>query len=91
MSETILISTSTFAEFDRAPRDLLERNGFRCVLNPYRRKLVTEETIRLGKDAVGMIAGTERLDETVFSGLGKLKAVSRCGAGMDNVDMDSAR
>lgn len=91
MNKRILISTSTFAEFDRRPLNLLESKGFSYVLNPYKRKLKIEETIRLGKEAVGIIAGIERLDNDVLQQLRKLKVISRCGSGMDNIDLKSAQ
>ncbi|MBL7129814.1 MAG: phosphoglycerate dehydrogenase [Candidatus Omnitrophica bacterium] len=87
----ILISTTAFAEFDKTPLTLLEENGFNYSLNPYRRKLKATEIIELAKEAVGIIAGTERLSDDIFSHLQKLKVISRCGSGMDNVDLQSAQ
>lgn len=91
MKRRILITTSTFAEFDRSPLDLLERRGFSYILNPYKRKLTIAETIKLGKKAVGIIAGTECLNDDVLQQLPELKVISRCGSGMDNVDLESAK
>ncbi|MBD3426566.1 MAG: hydroxyacid dehydrogenase [Candidatus Omnitrophica bacterium] len=91
MRKKVLISTSTFAEFDRTPLELLERERFSYVLNPHRRKLTGTEVVDLGRDAVGIVAGTEKLTGEVFEQLPSLEVVSRCGTGMDNVDMESAR
>jgi len=38
-----------------------------------------------------MIAGTEKLDRDVLLKAGSLKVISRCGAGMDNVDREAAK
>jgi D-3-phosphoglycerate dehydrogenase len=87
----ILISTSSFGEHDRSPVRLLESHGFEVVFNPYKRKLKLEEVVELAKDCDGIIAGTEPLTEEVFEKLPHLKAISRCGAGLDNVDVGAAR
>lgn len=91
MEKRVLISTTTFGEFDNTPFGILTRSGFAYVLNPYKRKLTSAEVVNLAKDATGIIAGTEQLGEDVFSCLPHLKVVSRCGAGMDNVDLVAAK
>ena len=87
----VFISTSSFAEYDKSPLRLLESNGFEVVLNPYGRKLKPEEVVALAKGCAGIIAGTEPLTEEVLRQLPDLKAISRCGAGLDNVDVEAAR
>lgn len=87
----ILISTSSFAEHDKTSLKLLESHGFDVVLNPYGRKLNQEEVVGLAKDCQGIIAGTEPLTDDVFKQLPTLRAISRCGTGMDSVDLEAAR
>jgi len=87
----VLISTTSFAEHDNSPLRLLESNGFEAVLNPHGRKLKPEEVVALAKGCVGIIAGTEPLTEEVLRQLPDLKAISRCGVGLDNVDTNAAR
>lgn len=87
----VFISTGSFAEYDKTPLDLLESSGFEVILNPYKRKLKPEEVVELARDCEGIIAGTEQLTEEVFKQLPQLRAVSRCGVGMDNVDLEAAR
>lgn len=87
----IFISTSSFAEYDKSPLRLLESNGFEVVLNPYGRKLNPKEVVALAKDCAGIIAGTEPLTKEVLRQLPGLKAISRCGTGLDNVDVEAAR
>jgi D-3-phosphoglycerate dehydrogenase len=87
----IVISTETFAEYDKRPVDMLRRKGFGVILNPYRRRLKTEELIDLSKGAVGLIAGVEPITEEVFKRLPGLKVISRCGAGIDNIDLEAAK
>lgn len=87
----ILISTSSFGEHDKSPVQLLESRGFEIVFNPYRRKLEQDEVVELAKDCGGIIAGIELLNEGVFKKLPRLKAISRCGTGLDNVDLGAAK
>jgi len=87
----ILVTTSSFARHDPGPLDLLTRKGYEVVLNPFHRTLTKEEAMRIyGDDIDGVIAGTEIIDKDVLSNAGRLKVVSRCGTGMDNVDVGFA-
>ena len=61
-NKNIFITTSTFAEYDRRPLDLLEKKGFHYQLNPYRRKLTGPEFVGLVGESIGVIAGTEDLN-----------------------------
>lgn len=87
----IAITTSTFAEYSREPLDLLAAAGCQVVLNPHGRKLKPGETIALLADCAGVVAGTETYDAAVFAALPSLKAVSRCGVGMDSVNLEAAK
>ncbi|MGB3113187.1 MAG: hydroxyacid dehydrogenase, partial [Candidatus Omnitrophota bacterium] len=87
----VLITTSTFAEYDSAPLDMLKARGFEVILNPYKRKLTKEESIKLyGDEISAVIAGVEKIDEDIIRNAKDLKVISRCGTGMDNVDLGSA-
>ncbi|MBI4823535.1 MAG: phosphoglycerate dehydrogenase [Nitrospirae bacterium] len=87
----ILITTSTFGEFDGVPLKKLKDAGLSVKTNPHGRKLTSDEVAELAKDAVGIIAGTEPLDRGVLEKLPLLKVISRCGTGLDNVDMETAK
>jgi D-3-phosphoglycerate dehydrogenase len=87
----IAISTTSFAKFDAAPLELCKKIKYRVVINPYMRKVNSQELIRLAKDAVGLIAGTESITNDILLELPKLKVISRCGAGLDNIDLDAAK
>lgn len=91
MSKLIPINTSSFAEFNQEPFNLLVQYGFTPVLNPYRRNLKRHEVIELCSDAIGIIAGTEPLDAEILEKLPRLKVISRCGAGISNVDLVEAQ
>ncbi len=87
----IVITTSSFATYDRSPLDELKKTQIEYTINPYGRKLTSSEVIELAKDADGLVAGTEPLNEEVLRKLPELKVISRCGAGLDNVDLEKAK
>lgn len=86
----VLISTSSFGDYDQTPVNLLNKLGCSIVLNPFKRKLTKDETLTLLKDCEGVIAGTEPLDANTLENLPSLKVISRCGTGLDNVDLIAA-
>ncbi len=86
----IVITTTTFGEYDKEPLNILRKNGFQVKLNPYQRKLKKGEVVELCKGAIGIIAGTETLDAEVIKSIEGLKVISRCGAGIDNVALSEA-
>ena len=89
--EKILIGPSTFAELDKSPQELLIANGYEIIDNPYKRKLTEIELINLLEDdVVGLLAGLENLNYNVMS-QSSLKAISRIGSGLSNIDLDSAK
>jgi len=86
----ILIAPSTFAQVDTAPLDKLIANDFEIIRNPFGRKLIFEELQELLKGVEGIVAGLEDLDRKILNG-SSLKVISRCGAGLDNIDLEAAR
>lgn len=87
----VLISTSSFAKYDHTPLEILDRNNITYILNPHGRTLKPDEIIELAKDCDAIIAGTEQLTKEVLEKLVCLKMISRCGVGMDNVDIDACQ
>ncbi len=87
----VLIGTSTFGVADDAPLRRLADVGLTPVLNPFARKITDDELPGLlTEDTVGLVAGLETLDRPMLAG-SHLKAISRVGVGMSNVDQDAAR
>lgn len=87
----IAITTTSFAKDDDEPMRLLDKSGFKIMMNPHGRKLQKDEIISLCDGALGIIAGTEKLDAETLSRLKGLRVISRCGVGMDNIDMGEAK
>jgi len=90
MRYRVAISTSSFAELDKAPIDILQNANVEVVTNPYKRKL-TEKEITNHLDGIdGLIAGLELLNRNVLESSPSLKAIARVGIGLDNVDLKAA-
>jgi len=86
MKSTILITTSSFSadEFDE---------NLHIVLNPYGRKLSETEVKELIQihQPIGMIAGVEPITKSVLKEAKNLKVISRCGIGLDSIDLTAAK
>lgn len=91
MAKKICISTTSFAEYDNSYLEQCRKKGFEIIFNPHGRKIREDELIILAQDAQGLIAGTESITEDVLLKLPNLKVISRCGTGLDNVDLNAAR
>lgn len=86
-----VISTSSFNTDANPAVQRLIQAGLEPVKNPYGRKLTEDEAIDLlTDDVIGMIAGVEPLTARVLQSATALKVISRCGTGMDSVDLDAA-
>lgn len=93
MNDTILVTTSTFGEYDDAPLRMLHDAGYRPILNPHGRTLAEKEIgdMVIEQQPVGVIAGTEPFTRAVMTGgAPRLRVVSRVGAGLSNVDTQAA-
>jgi len=88
----ILVTTSSFGKFDEGPVKRLRNAGGDIHLNPFGRKLTETEILDLIEryQPVGLIAGVEPLTRNVLQAAKRLKAISRCGIGMESVDLDAA-
>lgn len=89
---SLVISTSSFDTGNNPAIQRLLHQGMQIITNPHRRKLTEDEVIELLRSgATGLIAGIEPLTERVFQAAPNLKVISRCGAGLDSVDLGAAK
>lgn len=86
----VLISTSSFGKADSTPLEICQK---RCdiVLNPYGRKLTTEEFIELTSEVDAVIAGVEKITREALIRRPNIRVISRCGVGMDNIDQNACK
>lgn len=89
----ILVTTSSFGKFDEQPIQRLQQAGYALQLNPFGRKLTEAEVLELIEthQPVAMIAGVEPLTRNVLQAAERLKVISRCGIGMESVDLAAAK
>lgn len=85
-SITILCTTSSFSA-NNFP------DHFRIIYNPYKRRLSEDEVIELVRkyQPDGIIAGVEPITGKVLKVAEKLKIISRCGVGLDTIDLVAAK
>lgn len=87
---TVALSVSSFGAASDEPLQRLRESGARVLENPHGRKLSADEVVELLSQADGTIAGTEPLNAQVLEQVPNLRAISRVGVGLDNVDLDAA-
>lgn len=87
----IYIALSAFARQDPGPLSALKRSGFFFDINTTGRRLTKEEIINNARGFSGIIAGLEPYDAQVLEALPDLKCISRCGVGVDNIDLNKAK
>ena len=87
----ILVTLSTFGEYSKEPIQILDQSGFTFQMNESGRRMKPNEVAELGSNCSGLIAGVENYSVETLSLMPGLKCISRCGAGIDNIDLTEAR
>jgi D-3-phosphoglycerate dehydrogenase / 2-oxoglutarate reductase len=91
MKKLIFVALSTFAEKDKQPLEMLEASGYAFKLNTTGRRITTTELLRDGVDAEVILAGVEPYDSVTLVNLPDLRLISRCGVGVDAIDLAVAK
>jgi len=87
----IYVALSTFAEYDDSAVELLRSAKIPFTTNRLGRRLKREEVVEFGAGFAGIVAGVEPYDAGVLEALPGLRCISRCGVGVDNIDLVAAR
>ena len=87
----IFVAPSTFGSSSNEPLEKLNKAGFIVEVNRKGRTLNNNELKKIVMDYNGIIAGTENYTKSVLSKAKGLKAISRLGKGVDNIDLDYAK
>lgn len=90
-SKTVYVALSQFCEKEDTPRNLLIHNGFRVIENKMGRRIREEEMFAALKGVDAVLAAVEPYTEELLSKLPQLKCISRCGAGVDAIDLEAAK
>lgn len=91
MSEKIVVTLSTFAEWDETPRRSLQESGYLLAFNPTGKRITRDLLLELGHDATVAIAGVEPYDASTLAEMPLLRCISRVGVGVDSIDLAAAR
>jgi|SRR3989344_488274 len=90
--DRVLITTSSFEVANNPALQALQNAGIEVQVNPYGRRLSENEVGELlTEDIRGMVAGVEPLTRAVLAKAKGLKVISRCGIGLDSVDLAAAK
>lgn len=88
----ILITPKSFALAKAKTFPLLETLGFNVIENDKGRTLTEDELIAFAEHGVvGMIVGVDPVTARVIDACRDLRAISKYGVGLDNIDVDAAR
>ncbi len=90
MNKKILVTPRTFGKADPVPMQMLKEAGCEVISNPYGRLLTEEEISELIQDVDGIIVGLDPLNASVLSKAERLKAISKYGVGVNNIDLEYA-
>jgi D-3-phosphoglycerate dehydrogenase len=91
MKKKVLITPKSFRNYKHKAYPLLEEKGYEIIENTFGRTLTENEIIELAGEGVeGIIIGVDPLPSHVLAQLKDLKAVSKYGVGMDNIDLVAA-
>nr|WP_263324389.1 phosphoglycerate dehydrogenase [Neobacillus sp. Marseille-Q6967] len=91
MAEKILITPKSFKNYKENAHKLLQEHGYEIIENNFGRTLTEEEIIEIAQDnVVGIIIGVDPLPANVLNQCKSLRAISKYGVGMDNIDLKRA-
>jgi phosphoglycerate dehydrogenase-like enzyme len=87
----ILITPKSFKDYKDKTYHLLEERGYTIIENSSGKTLGEEDIMDLaGSGVVGIIVGIDPLPARVLRACADLRAISKYGVGMDNIDLAAA-
>lgn len=87
----VLITPKSYKNYQAQTYPLLEDMGLEIIENRTGRTLTEDEIIKLAHtDVVGIIVGVDMLSERVLKNCHHLRAISKYGVGLDNIDLVAA-
>ncbi len=86
----ILVTARSFRKIPGPHWRLLEDAGYTLVESPHDRPLGPDEFALLLPEVDGVILGVDAVPASVLASANRLKILSRCGVGVDGIDMQAA-
>ncbi len=90
-TDSIYVTLSTFAEYDASPLNRLRQSGVPFTLNTTGKRVTPSQLLAEGSSATVLIAGVESYDAATLARLPALRCISRCGVGVDAIDLPAAQ
>lgn len=91
MKKKIYILTSNFTVKKNKIKKIFNKKKFTIIRACKGSKYSELEIVKKFRDAYGIIAGTEKYSKFVLNSLKELKFISRCGVGVDNIDLEELK
>ncbi len=88
MKNLIFVALSSFG---KQPLELLKASGYPYRIHTSGKRITTSELLANASDASVIVAGVEAYDEKILERLPNLKCISRCGVGIDSIDLQVAK
>lgn len=91
VTELIFVALSSFAATDSSPLKQLEASGHPVRIHSSGKRITPTELIRDATQATIVLAGIETYDSNALNQLPFLRCISRCGVGVDSIDLATAK
>jgi D-3-phosphoglycerate dehydrogenase / 2-oxoglutarate reductase len=88
---TVLVTARSFRKIPGRHMKLLEESGHRIVLPETDGPFTAEEMLGLVHDVDAIIAGNDRIDESVIAASNKLSIIAKHGTGTDTIAVEAAK
>jgi D-3-phosphoglycerate dehydrogenase len=86
----ILVTLSTFGAESDEPERLLTESGLTYFINTSGKRMEPREVVEWGRRCRGLVAGVEEYTAETMAEMPNLRCISRCGVGIDNIDLADA-
>jgi phosphoglycerate dehydrogenase-like enzyme len=87
----VLITPKSFGLYKEQAFTLLRAHGYEPIENKLGRTMTADEILELaGEEAVGIIVGIDPLPGHALAQFKQLRAISKYGMGLDNIDLNKA-
>lgn len=87
----ILITPRSLTQKGHPVLNLLKEAGYEIIFSTPGKQPDEQELLNLLPGCVGMLAGVEKISAKVLEAAKNLKAISRNGTGVDNIDLEAAQ
>ncbi len=89
--KTILVTPRSLTRDGHPALDALKTAGYEVIFSTAGKQPDEKELLQLLPECVGMLAGVEKISAKVLEAARNLKAISRNGVGVDNIDLEAAK